>query len=672
MKSNIVEILKNKKWMHIAFLVVFPCIIYLQSVKFDYTNFDDNGIILQKFEVVGNIQNVDTVYKVDAFFNPTGDFYRPVQNLTFMLDAQVSQEKLWMFHLTNLIIHILTCISLYFFLQFLSMKRYAAFLLGLFFSVHPLFASGVGWVPSRGDILIGVLGLQLFLTFGLYFRKKKPIYLILHIFLFFITIFTKETTVLFPVLMVYFYFFVNNENPFSWTEFKKGCIKLIPFFISWLSILIFYLVLRHNVVANTGATSDVLGIIPFFKNNTVIPTIIAKFFVPFNLSPFPLYDNLSTIIGLILLLAIVYLTFEFSVEHKWVALMGLLWFLFFAIPPTIYRLENADVFFNYLEHRTYLPMIGIVIILGLLLDKHIDKPKFHNTFIAVYIPVIIIFGILAWLHCADYKDNTSINERAAKLNNPSALASRAVRNIENGDTIQALADIKRALELNPNDPIMYLQHGKIMAKMQNHIQAESDFALVISSMPNLVEALIAHSVECRYLGKSNPKKYEVALREIFRAQSIDPYNPKIYYSFGNLFIELNNFAQADSSFTKAIQLQPHFAEAYNNRAYARLYLQNYRGSITDCRTAIHLMKDKVNPFVYNNLGCAFRETTQPDSALVYINKAINSNPHFKEAYLERGKTYQQLNKTDKACADWNMALTLGNTEAQQFLSLYCK
>jgi hypothetical protein len=87
----------------------------MQSLKFDYTNFDDNGIIKDKFAIVGNIHKIDTVYKVDAFFNKSGDFYRPVQNLTFMLDAQVSRDNLWMFHLSNLIIHILTCISLYFF-----------------------------------------------------------------------------------------------------------------------------------------------------------------------------------------------------------------------------------------------------------------------------------------------------------------------------------------------------------------------------------------------------------------------------------------------------------------------------------------------------------------------------------------------------------------------------
>ena len=198
---------QSKTVLHILLIILLPTLVYMQSVKFDYTNFDDNGIILQKFDIVGNIHNIDTAFKVDAFFNPTGDFYRPIQNISFMLDAQVSGQKLWMFHITNLVIHILTCISLYFFLPFLNIKKYTAFLLALLFSIHPLFASGVGWIPSRGDILIGVLGIQLFITFALYFRTKNITYLILHILLFLITIFTNETTVFFPILFLYYYFF---------------------------------------------------------------------------------------------------------------------------------------------------------------------------------------------------------------------------------------------------------------------------------------------------------------------------------------------------------------------------------------------------------------------------------------------------------------------------------
>ena len=656
-KFSLGSILKNKAWCQIGLLILLPLIIYVQSLKFDYTNFDDNGIILQKFDVVGNIHKIDTVLYTDAFFNKTGDFYRPVQNLTFMLDAQVSREKLWMFHITNLAIHILTCISLYFFLQFLTLKRYTAFLISLIFAVHPLFASGVGWIPSRGDILIGLLGINLFLTFGKYFTTGKFYFFILHAILFLITIFTKETTVLFPFFLLYYYFLILKKD-FS-------IKKLLPFGTVWAACFIVFYILRKKVVANTGATVDVLGIIPFFKNNQVIPTIIGKFFIPFNLSTFPLYDNISTIIGIVFMIVLAYLTFEYSKDRKWAVLMGLLWFLFFAIPPTIYRLENADTFFNYLEHRTYLPMIGIVIILGFFLDEHVSSALYIKWLPWVYIPLIILFSIIAYRHCADYKDTVSVSTRAAEMNNPSGLSNRAGLYLDKGDTTNALIDMNKAIELNPKDANMFFSRGRIKARMNDHNGAEQDFSLAIALNPGMVNAYLARSVEKRAL-----KKYESAFRDIYLASRYDTANPKLFCSFGNLFVAVKDYNNAIPAFGKAIQLQPAYSEAYNNRAFAKIQIGNDTGAIKDCFTALKFMKSP-SYITYNNLGQAFRDMKNYDSAFFYFNKAISLNTSFKEGYFERGKAKHQNNDATGACQDWKRAEELGYIDSTDMIKKYC-
>lgn len=658
-KKSFADILKNNVCCHLGLLILLPLIIYVQSVKFDYTNFDDNGIILDKIAIVKNIKKIDTVFKTDAFWNSTGDFYRPIQNLSFMLDAQVSGEKLWMFHITNLIIHILTCVSLYYFLQFLSLKRYTAFLLSLLFAVHPLFASGVGWIPSRGDILIGLFGLNLFLTFGKYFKTGNLTYLFLHAILFVITIFTKETTVLFPFFFLYYYFFILKEK-FS---FKK----LSPFAIIWAASFVLFFILRRKVTVGSGATVDVLGIIPFFKNNQVIPTIIGKFFIPYNLSTFPLYENISTIIGIIFMIVLGYLTIKYSTEKKWAVLMGLLWFLFFAIPPTIYRLENADTFFNYLEHRTYLPMMGIVLIVGFFLDEHIDSGIYKKYFAWFYVPLIVVFSILAFMHCADYKDHKSVSNRAAKLNNPAGLSFRAGIWIDKGDTTAAMADMNKAIELNPKDANMFFARGRIKAKMNDHIGAEQDFSLAISLNPGLVNAYLARAVEKRFL-----KKYESAFRDMFTAVKYDSANPKVHTSLGNLFIAVGDYKNAIVGFSKAISLQPTYAEAYNNRAYAKVLSADYKGAIEDGKMALKIMNQKPSYITYNNIGYAYRELNQLDSAFVYFNKAIAMNNNFAEGYFERGKANQKNNNITNACNDWNKANSLGYKDSTNLLNKYCK
>ncbi|UEG49906.1 tetratricopeptide repeat protein [Ferruginibacter lapsinanis] len=665
-KENVIKSLSTNKWWHMLALIVLPALIYFQTVKFDYTNFDDNGIILQKFDIVGDIKKIDTAYKVDAFFNKSGDFYRPVQNITFMLDAQVSREKLWMFHITNLLIHIFTGIALYFFLQVLKIDRLNAFLLSLLFAAHPLFASGVGWVPSRGDILIGLLGILLFITFDRHIVKRKFIYFILHALVFLVIIFTKETTILFPLLLL-FHYFLNIQHPHEIKKIKYHSLKLLPYFIVWASVLVFYFMMRKNVVANSGATSDVLGIIPFFKNNTVIPTIIGKFFFPYNLSTFPLYNNTDTIIGSIFLLLVAFVTIYFSAKKHWVVLLGLLWFLFFAVPPTIYRLENADVFFNYLEHRTYLPMIGMFIIVGFAFNTGMHHVSFKKTVNWVYIPVLAVFTILAAIHCADYKDSFTLRNRAATLDNPSGLSGRAGEYLSKGDTTKALEDINRAIQLNNKDANMYFERGKIMARLQKHEEAEADFSLALGLQPNAVDALMARSIEKRLL-----KKYESAFRDIFQAASLDSTNPKVFNSFGNLFLEVKDYNQAIGSYSRAIKLQPNFPDPYNNRSYAKILNGDYQGAITDCYTALQLMKAKPSPIVYNNLGHAHRELNHLDSAFFYFDKAIALKNNFSQAYFERGIAKQKNNDITGACKDWRSAAAYGYTDTLKLTEKYCR
>lgn len=657
--------LKLNKWWHISLLIILPVLIYFQCINFDYTNFDDNGIIQQKFDIVGDIKKIDTAYKVDAFFNKTGDFYRPVQNITYMLDAQVSRDKLWMFHITNLLIHILTCIALYFFLQLVKLDRFVAFLLAVLFAMHPLFASGVAWVPSRGDILIGLFGILLFITFHQQVVKKSFLYFLLHSIIFVVILFTKETTILFPLLLLFYYFFVIHPYPEK-NKKKYYTLQLLPYILIWISATVFFFMMRKNVVANTGATADVLGIIPFFKNNTVIPTIIGKFFIPYHLSTFPLYNTVDTIIGSIFLIAIVFITLFFSAKKKWAVVLGLLWFLFFAVPPTIYRLENADTFFNYLEHRTYLPMIGIVIIVGFFINEIIYLPKVKKIFPLIYISLLILFGITAATHCGDYKNSFTVRDRAAVLNNPSGLAGRAGEYLKIGDTTNALTDINKAISLNNKDAFMYFERGKIMARMQQHAAAEQDFSLALGLNANFPDALLARSVEKRF-----QKKYEGAFRDIFQAATLDSTNPKIYNSFGNLFIEVKNYKDAITSYSKTIALQPKFADAYNNRAYAKILMNDFTNAITDCYTALSLMKEKPSPIVYNNLGHAYRELNNFDSAFYYFDKAIKLNNNFSQAYFERGIAKQKINDLNGACKDWRSADALGYTDTLKLEEKFC-
>jgi len=158
--KNILETLTHKISWHIIILIFVPFILYLKVLNFDFV-FDDILIIKGNIKVLEHLSNILEAFRRDAFFNNKGEllFYRPMQVISFMIDASIGGINPLFYHFTNLVLHIATGIALYFLLRTLSVEGFTAFLFSLLFSVHPVLASGVSWIPSRGDLLIGLFSI---------------------------------------------------------------------------------------------------------------------------------------------------------------------------------------------------------------------------------------------------------------------------------------------------------------------------------------------------------------------------------------------------------------------------------------------------------------------------------------------------------------------------------
>jgi hypothetical protein len=59
-------------------------------------------------------------------------------------------------------------------------------------------------------------------------------------------------------------------------------------------------------------------------------------------------------------------------------------------------------------------------------------------------------------------------------------------------------------------------------------------------------------------------------------------------------------------------------------------------------------------------------------ALQSYNILINKNPNYPEAYLYRGMLLLEAGVADKGCEDLNKAEILGNLEAKNQRSQYCR
>jgi len=137
------------------------------------------------------------------------------------------------------------------------------------------------------------------------------------------------------------------------------------------------------------------------------------------------------------------------------------------------------------------------------------------------------------------------------------------------------------------------------------------------------------------------------------------FNPEFAYAYNNRGLALSEkgrFEDAIRDFNKAIALKGDFAFAYNNRGLAYADTAQHALAIEDFNKAITLHPKDADTF--NNRGIAWFNKNEYGKALVDFDKAIELNPSGAMAYNNRGNAYKGLLKHDKALADFNKAVEL--------------
>lgn len=105
---------------------------------------------------------------------------------------------------------------------------------------------------------------------------------------------------------------------------------------------------------------------------------------------------------------------------------------------------------------------------------------------------------------------------------------------------------------------------------------------------------------------------------------------------GTRAMNRRDFAAAVQRFTRAIELDPTFAEAFNQRAIAKYLLERYEESIADCREAIERMPYHFGAWA--GMGHCHAHQGRMSEAVQSYERALEINPHL-----------EQIRETIQAC-----------------------
>ncbi len=217
---------------------------------------------------------------------------------------------------------------------------------------------------------------------------------------------------------------------------------------------------------------------------------------------------------------------------------------------------------------------------------------------------------------------------------------------------KAIADVERALKLNPNSALALQLRGEIYAMDKN---------------------------------------YDAALDLFARAQAINPNWAIPYFDRGSVLLDKKEFQSALDEFDKSISLSPQIWLFYLIRSIAYFRLGNLESAHSDQDSALRLSEKEslvmaeLNMAVYEDCldwvedyyarvllkqprsgdahqgrADAYRVNNEHEKAIADYIRAIGLMPKESRLYLGRGKSYQALNQLEKASADFRHAAALAD------------
>jgi tetratricopeptide (TPR) repeat protein len=493
-------ILKRKKYFEnsiaLLLIVLLGLVIYFNSFQ-NKMFWDDDDIIL-KNQFTQNLKYFPKYFSENliAGANLTSNYWRPLVLITFALEWQLWQNWEVGYHLVNTLFHIANAILTFFLILLLFKNQIIALFSSLIFLVHPLQTEAVTYVSGLADPLATffiLLGLISYIKFR--FSPKslnQKIYYLLSLLSFIFALLSKEIAIIMPALVVLVDFFLPPKTK-SFREKIKNLLKTIAPF---LLIIIIYALLRIFVLnfKNTSYFQNEISPAPniltkfltFFK---ILTIYFGLFFAPFNLhmerkiETFN-YLSPSLIIGIVIFLLLITLLFYFRKITPLV--FGIIWF-FIGLTRASGLIIPLNGFLY--EHWLYISQIGIALILislGIIISK--DKKYLQGILIAIFIAFIIFLSFLTIKRNEGWKDPITFYTQTLKY---APFSYRVINNLgmayaDQGNLEEATKYYKKAISLDPQNPVAYHNLGNVYLKKGELNLAIDSFQKAISLDPKFI------------------------------------------------------------------------------------------------------------------------------------------------------------------------------------------
>ncbi|MDX6183796.1 tetratricopeptide repeat protein [Flavobacterium sp. Fl-77] len=163
-------------------------------------------------------------------------------------------------------------------------------------------------------------------------------------------------------------------------------------------------------------------------------------------------------------------------------------------------------------------------------------------------------------------------------------------------------------------------------------------------------------------------RYEDASSSIDKAIQLNPNDAELYFEKGLLNNKIHKLEIALQAFEKAVNIKK-VGKYYYWKGIVNQQLRETQSAEDDYQAAIENKFESRE--LFNNLAILLAESGNNEKALVMINKAINLDNQYPQAYSARAKINFSLLNFDLACKDGKTAVKLGHKNPFQLPDSIC-
>ncbi len=615
-KSPVKKQATKLKFWHYILLVVIPLAVFGRSVLFGFVMHDDDKMVLEN-PIIEQGFNPGRAFTTDAWFMDARiELYRPWQSISYMIDYALGKENASVYHAHNLLVFVMGVVLLFIFLQY-YFKPVLAWAGAVLYSVNLLSPHANGWIAARGDLYLMIFGLGFLILLQRYLKSQSKLFLWFAAPLFFMALLSKESAIaLLPIAFVMIYA-ERNKMPQSIEWIWLGVNAL--FFI-------LYFALREPAIADAGN----LSVVAFFSNLRSLPEEFLKMLIPVGFSVMPGYSLLWTLLGTVLLGALIYFISKYKPYRKILLTGGAIWFAVL-LPSMAYEPSFAGVAYDYLDHRAWFSFVGVWLILLSVVDK--SKLLSGQSSLAIFGGLLLIWSGVNFWRIGTYAGWETYYSNALTTNPGSGLANLNYGSMlrDEGNWAEALPFIEKGVKLSPNYTDAKVRLAEAYFKLGKYKET-----IEISNEALLEEPGNLSVLQFRGSALGASGQSAAAAEDFKKILETDPGNQHGLYNLGIAYKDANKLNEAIETLSKLIVAKPDFPNAYYERG-----------------------------FCYGKMGLF-------PQARADLAQSITYQPEHGASYFFRGRAYEALGNAEAACADWKKALELGMKEAEPYIFEKCQ